>query len=250
VIPLLDEHSEFPSIDEALDDSTGLPGLLAASRSISVERLSSAYRRGIFPWYSDGQPVLWWSPDPRMVLHMDEFHCGHGLRRALNKASKDPAMEFGFDLDFRAVMRACANANRTGQNSTWITDMIRESYATLHEQGDAHSFELRSNGDLVGGGYGVSLGRMFYGESMFAVRTDASKIALCGLTDFLSRHGFRIIDCQQNTHHLASLGAREISRSSFIETMTKLQQQPRLESWPKAWPLSSPAERFCKSSKT
>jgi leucyl/phenylalanyl-tRNA--protein transferase len=245
VIPLLDDDDTFPPVSRSLDASSGLSGLLAATRSISASRLGQAYRSGIFPWYSEGQPILWWSPDPRMVLQLDEFRCGHGLRRALKRDAADARLTFGFDIDFKGVMRRCAAVPRTDQDGTWITDDIIAAYSELHVQGFAHSFELREKGELIGGGYGVAIGRMFYGESMFAIRRDASKVALCGLVDFASRHEFRMIDCQQNTRHLGSLGAREISRTDFIRNMTALIERTQLTDWPAQWPLTSALESLC-----
>lgn len=200
-------------------------GLLAASTQLSVPRLLEAYRRGIFPWYSAGQPVLWWSPDPRMVLHLDELRLSRSLRKVLRAAHRDARWRVTLDVCFDRVMRECA-APRAGQDGTWITDQIRAGYGALHQLGIAHSVEVWSNERLVGGLYGVSIGRMFYGESMFAHEPDASKAALVSLVRLLEAHEFRVIDCQQSTRHLASLGARELSRPAFLERVDELVRQP------------------------
>lgn len=200
-------------------------GLLAASAQLSVERLLEAYRRGIFPWYTDGQPVLWWSPDPRMVLHLDELRVSRSLRKTLRAAHRDARWRVTLDVCFERVMRECA-APRAGQDGTWITDAIRAGYGALHRLGAAHSVEVWNGERLVGGLYGVSTGRMFYGESMFAVEADASKAALVSLAQLLGRHEFSVIDCQQSTRHLASLGAREVSRAVFLERVHELVRRP------------------------
>lgn len=200
-------------------------GLLAASAQLGVERLLEAYRRGIFPWYSDGQPVLWWSPDPRMVLHLDELRVGRSLRKTLRAARRDARWRITLDACFERVMRECA-APRPGQDGTWITDAIRAGYGAMHRLGAAHSVEIWNGERLVGGLYGVSMGRMFYGESMFAREPDASKAALVSLATLLKAHGFSVIDCQQSTRHLASFGAREVPRAAFLERVGELVRQP------------------------
>jgi len=200
-------------------------GLLAASAQLSVQRLLEAYRRGIFPWYTDGQPVLWWSPDPRMVLHLDELRVTRSLRKTLRAARRDARWRVTLDVCFERVMLECA-APRAGQDGTWITDAIRAGYCALHRLGAAHSVEVWNGDRLVGGLYGVSIGRMFYGESMFARESDASKAALVSLAQLLAAHEFSVIDCQQSTRHLASLGAREISRAAFLERVEELVRRP------------------------
>lgn len=200
-------------------------GLLAAGRDLSAQRLIEAYTRGIFPWFSDGQPVLWWSPDPRMVLFVDEFKVSRSLAKTLRRLRTEGRWRVTKDQAFERVMRACA-APRPDQDGTWITDAIVHAYCALHAQGLAHSVEVWSDGDLIGGLYGVALGRMFYGESMFARETDASKVALAALVHTLQRHDFRVIDCQQNTGHLASLGAREIDRRTFLHEIAELTRRP------------------------
>lgn len=215
VIPWLGPDTPFPPLAAALDEPNGL---LAASRDMSPQRLLDAYRRGIFPWYSGGTPVLWWSPDPRMVLLLDEFR----VTRSLRKRLRQRAIEIRADTAFRAVIEACAMALRPGQSGTWITPEIVRAYTKLHELGYAHSVEAWRDGELVGGLYGVAIGRMFFGESMFALETDASKVALVHLVAILRERGFPMIDCQQETEHLASFGARPIPRAQFADRVAAL----------------------------
>jgi leucyl/phenylalanyl-tRNA--protein transferase len=195
--------------------------LLAAGGELTVERLLEAYRHGIFPWYSDGQPVLWWSPDPRMVLAPSEL----AISRSLRKRLRNSDYEIRVDTCFSEVMLACAEP-REGQAGTWITDEMADAYAALHRAGHAHSVETWTEGRLAGGLYGVSIGRMFYGESMFSKASDASKIALAHLARQLERWEFGLIDCQMATPHLASLGAREIARKDFVRTVSELVNYP------------------------
>ncbi|CAN5255829.1 leucyl/phenylalanyl-tRNA--protein transferase [soil metagenome] len=238
----LRDDDPFPPASLALTPDSGMGGLLAASDDISDARLEAAYRHGVFPWYSHGQPVLWWSPDPRMVLRLDRFHAGHSLRKKVRQLARDPRWSFGFDGDFGAVIAACASSDRPGQDGTWITDEVIDAYRRLHVRGLAHSFELRHDGALIGGGYGVAIGRMFYGESMFTRQTDASKVALSTLAAFLQHHGFDMIDCQQNTRHLASFGAREESRAHFLADVDARLALAGLDHWPSHWPLALPDE--------
>ena len=212
----------LPPASRALEDPNGL---LAAGRDLSAHRLLEAYRGGIFPWYSDGQPVLWWSPDPRMVLFLDEFRLQRSLAKTLRRVRRERRWRISIDTDFEAVMRACAQP-RPDQDGTWITPQVVAAYVGLHRKGHAHSVEIREDGELAGGLYGVSIGRMFFGESMFARRTDASKCALASLVWLLREHGFSVIDCQQATTHLASLGAREIARGAFLDRVTRLSSLP------------------------
>jgi len=200
-------------------------GLLAAGADLSAQRLLAAYRRGIFPWYSDGQPVMWWSPDPRMVLYLDEFKPSRSLAKVVRRARRAAHWRVTLDTCFERVLQACAMP-RAGQDGTWITADIAAAYGALHRQGAAHSVELWQDGQLAGGLYGVSIGRMFFGESMFAHVSDASKVALWSLVELLREHEFSVLDCQQNTAHLASLGAREISRVSFLQQVAELAVQP------------------------
>lgn len=215
MIPWLEHADDFPPLSRALAEPNGL---LAAGADLSAERLLAAYRRGIFPWYSAGQPILWWSPDPRMVLFPGEVH----ISRSLSKRLRRNDYEIRHDTAFREVMLACGNTPRPGQDGTWITPDIINGYCRLHEQGYAHSVETWMEGRLVGGIYGVSIGRMFYGESMFHHVTDASKIAFVHLAQHLQRQGYGMMDCQMKTSHLASLGAREISRDEFSQRLSEL----------------------------
>lgn len=200
-------------------------GLLAAGSDLSAGRLLAAYRGGAFPWYSEGQPVLWWSPDPRMVLYLDEFAPSRSLGKTVRRARREGRWRVTLDTCFERVVHACAGP-RTGQDGTWITARIAAAYLGLHRAGAAHSVELWQGATLAGGLYGVSIGRMFFGESMFARVPDASKTALWALVSLLRRHEFTVIDCQQNTGHLASLGAREISRTSFLQHVAAFTRQP------------------------
>lgn len=196
-------------------------GLIAAGTDLSAARLIDAYRHGIFPWYSTGQPVLWWSPDPRMVLVPSELKVSRSLRKALRRRD----YEIRVDTCFGAVMRACAEP-RPDQDGTWITPEIVAAYSALHDRGLAHSVETWIGGELAGGLYGVALGRMFYGESMFTRSPDASKLALVHLVRQLTRWNFGLIDCQVKTSHLASFGAREIPRADFMRKLEELVNYP------------------------
>jgi leucyl/phenylalanyl-tRNA--protein transferase len=229
MIPWLDANTPFPDVSEAL--TTDAPGLLAAGADLSPKRLLAAYQRGIFPWFSEGQPILWWSTDPRMVLRTADFKISDSLRKTLKKIARDRARwEVRFDSAFEQVMRACAAPRRDGPG-TWISEEIIAGYTGLHRQGYAHSSELWLDGELVGGAYGVSIGTMFYGESMFARVTDGSKVALAYLVHFLRQHGVELIDCQQETGHLASLGARPIPRTDFIAHLQKCIVMPQIRDW-------------------
>jgi len=228
MIPWLDVNTPFPDVSEAL--TTDAPGLLAAGADLSPKRLLAAYQRGIFPWFSEGQPILWWSTDPRMVLRTADFKISDSLRKTLRKIARDPRWEVRFDSAFEQVMRACAAPRRDGPG-TWISEDIIAGYTGLHRQGYAHSSELWLDDELVGGAYGVSIGTMFYGESMFARVTDGSKVALAYLVHFLKQHGVELIDCQQETGHLASLGARPIARQDFIHHLQKCIVMPQIRDW-------------------
>jgi leucyl/phenylalanyl-tRNA--protein transferase len=241
MIPWLETHSPFPDVSEAL--TMDAPGLLAAGADLSPQRLLSAYQRGIFPWFSEGQPILWWSTDPRMVLMTADFRVSDSLRKALRRVER--SMQDGgrwqvrFDSAFEQVMRACAAPRKEGPG-TWISDEIIDGYTGLHALGYAHSSELWLDGELVGGAYGVGIGRMFYGESMFARVADGSKIALAFLVDFLRGHGVDMIDCQQETAHLASLGAAPISRSAFLAHLHGAIAEPAISGWDQAPRLRGP----------
>jgi leucyl/phenylalanyl-tRNA--protein transferase len=229
MISWLSSIDPFPPLERALGTDSDAPGLLAASADLTPERLEIAYRHGIFPWYSAGQPVLWWSPDPRMVLMPDDFKVSSSFRKTLKAVQRDPLWAIVIDHGFRDVMRACATTFRPGQNGTWITPTVIDAYGALHEKGIAHSVETWYDGQRVGGLYGVSLGTMFFGESMFAHRTDASKIALAALCAHLRRQGVKMIDCQQNTEHLARLGGHEIARDTFIAHLRAASMAPVID---------------------
>ncbi len=214
-VAALDNDTPFPPIQNALSEPNGL---LAIGGNLSSERLLTAYRSGIFPWFSEGEPVLWWSPDPRMVLFPQDFKVSKSLAKRLKK--KD--YEVRFNTNFRQVMEACAETNRPGQDGTWITTEIIDAYCELHQLGYAHSAETWIDNSLVGGLYGVLINKMFYGESMFHHLTDASKIAFAHLVQFLTVKDVGMIDCQMNTQHLASLGAQEIPRTEFMMHLKKL----------------------------
>ena len=224
MIPWLQGNAHFPPLSQALREPNGL---LAAGNDLSLPRLLQAYRQGIFPWFSAGEPVLWWSPDPRMALFPAEFR----LHRSLLKTLRGGGYEVRLDTAFSQVINACAQTPRPGQDGTWITDDIAAAYRALHDAGWAHSVETWMDGELVGGLYGVAIGRMFYGESMFTRRRDASKIAFAHLARFLRAREFGLIDCQMNTAHLASLGAREISRAEFIARLENLTMAAKPAFW-------------------
>jgi leucyl/phenylalanyl-tRNA--protein transferase len=215
VIPWLDLDTPFPPIDDALDRPNGL---LAAGGDLSPARLIDAYRRGIYPWYSDGQPTLWWSPDPRMVLYVDQFKLSRSLARRIRRGEFEVRVDTAFD----AVIDACAHTPRAEQNGTWITEEMSSAYRRLHSLGYVHSIEAWRGDEMVGGLYGLSLGGVFFGESMFAYVSDASKVSLAALVALLRQRGVPLIDCQQETAHLASLGARPITRRQFARHLGEL----------------------------
>ena len=221
MIPWLQNIERFPPVELALREPNGL---LCAGGDLMPQRLVLAYLKGIFPWYSPGEPILWWSPDPRMVLFPAEFK----LARSLRKTLRNKDYHVRLDTHFKAVIEACAGTKRKDQAGTWITPEIQAAYVKLHELGYAHSVETWVDGRLVGGLYGIAIGKMFYGESMFAHATDASKIAVAHLVRFLADNGFGLIDCQMNTAHLASLGAREIPRDEFTSHLRRLTAIPPL----------------------
>jgi leucyl/phenylalanyl-tRNA--protein transferase len=218
MIPWLNRDTPFPPLEYALEQPNGL---LAVGGDLSPERLLTAYRHGIFPWYSDGDPILWWSPDPRMVLYPAELR----VTRSLAKVLRNRPYEVRFDTAFDDVILACAEP-RENQPGTWITPEIRAAYNELHARGYAHSIETWIDGELAGGLYGVGLGGVFFGESMFTRVRDASKIALVHLVEHVARAGFGMIDCQMHTEHLESLGAREIPRDEFLLRLGDLLTYP------------------------
>jgi leucyl/phenylalanyl-tRNA--protein transferase len=218
MIPWLRSSDPFPPPSRALREPNGL---LAAGADLAVPRLLDAYRRGIFPWYSEGEPVLWWSPDPRMVLIPECLAVSRSLRKRLRRRE----YEVRTDTSFERVMRLCAEP-REDQIGTWISPDMIGAYVALHHAGYAHSVECWLEGALAGGLYGVSIGRVFFGESMFTRRTDASKVALVHLARQLERWSFGMIDCQMSTPHLSSLGAREMPRAEFMRTLEELVNYP------------------------
>jgi leucyl/phenylalanyl-tRNA--protein transferase len=243
VIPWLTRTTWFPPVDTALTEPNGL---LAAGGDLSAERLLAAYRHGIFPWYAPGEPLLWWSPDPRMVLFPREVKISRSLNRTLRSAD----YEVRLDSAFAAVIAACA-APRSYGAGTWISDEMRDAYGLLHELGYAHSVETwvdrEGQSTLVGGLYGVAIGRVFYGESMFSTLSNASKIALAHLCRLLERRGFVVIDCQMNTAHLASLGAREIPRQEFVAGLVEWTAEADVEACSKGecrWPRDGANDLF------
>ncbi len=224
MIPFLSPHDPFPPVERALRDPNGL---LAAGADLSPERLLDAYTHGIFPWFGEDDPLLWWSPDPRMVLFTADVHVSRSLRKTMGSGR----MQISMDSCFAQVMEGCAEPRR-GQDGTWITHEMSEAYRRLFDLGYAHSVEVWVDQHLVGGLYGVALGRMFYGESMFSRVSDASKVALVALVKQIERWGFPCVDCQMSTGHLSSLGAREISRPTFLRMLGPLvRQAPALSPW-------------------
>ncbi|CAN5667497.1 leucyl/phenylalanyl-tRNA--protein transferase [soil metagenome] len=213
---LNDARQPLPDTSFALPEDSDAPGLLAAGGEVEPVRLREAYSKGVFPWYSEGQPVLWWSPDPRMVLPVAEFKVSRSLRKTLSRFRLDARCEIRIDHDFRTVMSHCAAASRRGQSGTWIVPEMVDAYSRWHDRERAvHSIETWIDGELTGGLYAVNIGQMLYGESMFSLRTDSSKIALAALVCFCRANAITLVDCQQRTTHLASLGAREWPRAAF-----------------------------------
>lgn len=232
----LEADTPFPAPARALSNPAGL---LAAGADLSIARLRQAYQQGIFPWYQQGEPILWWSPDPRMVLKCENFHPSHSLRKRLRQIARQQQqgnfeIVVKVDHSLTGVMRGCARRSADGTAETWITREMQLAYQAWHLAGEVHSIETWIQGELVGGLYGVSLGHMFYGESMFSHATDASKIALAHLVRFLSRQGVSWIDCQMQTEHLATLGAAAVARDSFIEHVQLTSTLAPLP-WTKGW---------------
>jgi leucyl/phenylalanyl-tRNA---protein transferase len=231
-------HDPLPETQRALPPHSDAPGLLAAGGELTPQRLMEAYSRGIFPWYSEGQPILWWSPDPRMVLLTENFRISRSLRKTLLRFVRTRGCDVHVDHAFARVIDACAQSPRDGQAGTWIVPEMIDAYSELHRLGIAHSFETWVDGELVGGLYGVSLGRTFFGESMFSRRTDASKIALAALVAFCRAHAVPMIDCQQRTEHLVSLGGAEMDRVEFERLLTPRVGEPAIPDWtydPQLW---------------
>lgn len=219
------ERFQFPPPDQATSE-----GILGVGGNLSPGMLISAYRQGVFPWFSPGDPILWWCPDPRFVLFPEKLHVSHSMRRALHRGD----FAVTLDADFKAVIESCSEAPRRGQNGTWITPEMVKSYTELHSIGYAHSVEVRQEGEIVGGLYGVSLGSVFFGESMFALVSNASKVGFVVLVEVLKRQGFELIDSQVYTRHLESLGAENIPRRRYIELLHRgLERPDRKGSWGK-----------------
>lgn len=221
MIPKLTYHLSFPNPRNASEE-----GIVAYGGDLSPSRLMLAYRLGIFPWYSANDPILWWSPDPRLILELDEFKLSRSLRK------KIPHFDVRFDTAFAQVIRECSIAPRRGQKGSWIISEMIEAYEELHALGYAHSVEAYQNGELVGGLYGVAIGAVFCGESMFAKVSDASKVAFATLIERLSEWGFDFVDCQVPTNHLKSLGAKEVSREYFLTRLEKqIGSTPNMDAW-------------------
>ena len=221
-----DPPEAFPEVSTAL---TTPDGLLAAGGDLSPDRLLYAYRRGVFPWFDNGQPILWWSPDPRCVLIPNAFHVARRLQRSVRNSS----LTFSFNRRFGAVIEACAT-DRVGQQGTWITDEMIDAFSTMHAQGWAHSVEVWRQDALIGGLYGLAIGKAFFGESMFSAESNASKIAMWALCRTLDEHGFQILDCQVVSPHLESLGAILMPRMEFAKLLERIcDPAVRFDDWPK-----------------
>jgi leucyl/phenylalanyl-tRNA---protein transferase len=225
-LPWLDPGDSFPDPSQAWDASQPAPGLLAAGGALDVDSLQRAYSSGIFPWFSEGQPILWWSTNPRMVLFTREFKLHRSLRKTLARFIANPGFQLRVDSAFDEVIRACSGSQRPGQTGTWIVPQMVAAYEAFHRAGFAHSVEVWVDGRLAGGLYCVAIGQAVFGESMFTRIPDASKTALAALTAFCRHHGIALIDCQQNTQHLASLGAREITRAAFVAQVAQNAKKP------------------------
>lgn len=228
-LPWLANGEAFPPVNTAWGIDTVAPGLLCAGGDLSVNTLQKAYQNGIFPWFSAGQPILWWSPAPRMVLEVDQFKLSPSLKKTLKKFANDPDCEIRIDSAFAQVIQTCAASPRQGAHGTWIVPDMINAYIDLHHAGLAHSIETWIRGELVGGLYCVAMGQAVFGESMFYRRPNASKIALAALVSLCRHHLISQIDCQQNTAHLASLGAHEIPRPEFIRRVQVLSQRPAID---------------------
>jgi len=221
-IPELNRYSlTFPHPNDANED-----GIVAWGGDLTPSRLIRAYQNGIFPWYAKGDPIIWWSPDPRLIMELDDFKLSRSLKKSMKKFT------YSFDADFTEVMRQCSLVKREGQSGTWIQPEILEAYSVLHDMGVAHSVEsYNADNELVGGLYGVVIGRVFCGESMFAKESDASKAAYATLVSHLKEWGYDFIDCQVPTNHLKSLGAKEVSRDYFLSRLYKVRMDNIKNSW-------------------
>lgn len=228
-LPWLASGDPFPQVDTAWGAESVAPGLLCAGADLSVSTLQNAYQHGIFPWFSAGQPILWWSPAPRMVLELDQFKLHPSLKKTLKRFSKHADCEICIDSAFAEVIQACASSSRQGAHGTWIVPDMIKAYIELQRVGLAHSIETWVKGELAGGLYCVAIGKAVFGESMFYRTPDASKIALAALVSLCRHHHISQIDCQQNTAHLQSLGAHEISRPEFGRRVQALAQLPAID---------------------
>lgn len=220
-IPWVNHDDPLPPAASAVAEGLPYAGLVAAGQDLSTRRLLEAYRQGIFPWYSEQQPVLWWSPSPRMVLSIDQFKLHPSFKKTLKKLTQKSQCHIRFDSQFNQVITHCATRPRKGQNGTWIVPAMIEAYEQWHREGFVHSVETWIDDQLVGGLYCINIGHCLFGESMFSLQPDASKIALAALVCFAKAHSLPWIDCQQNTPHLASLGAKEMPRATFIEWVSQ-----------------------------
>lgn len=225
-LPWLEPGDPFPPVEQAWGPRDPVPGLLAAGGALDTPTLLQAYRQGIFPWFSEDQPILWWSPEPRMVLRPHRFRLHTSLRKALRAALRQGRLDIRIDSAFDAVIAACASTPRPGQEGTWIVPPMQAAYRALHRAGHAHSVETWWAGELVGGLYLVAIGRAVFGESMFSHRRDASKMALAALVAACRAWGVPLIDCQQQTAHLTSLGASPEPRASFVHDVRQAIQEP------------------------
>ena len=223
-VPPLNKYSYiFPNPREASDE-----GLLAYGGDLCSSRLLTAYRKGIFPWYSPGDPILWWSPDPRLLLYPEKFY----LRKSFRRVLRSGKFRVTFDHAFPNVIRHCASVPREGQESTWIVEEIQEAFIRLHKEGFAHSVEVYYEDELVGGLYGIAMGKAFFGESMFSLRADASKVAFKALSDVLGLRGYDFVDCQMQTDHMIGLGAEVVPRDTFLDALKVALTKPSdLGSW-------------------
>jgi leucyl/phenylalanyl-tRNA--protein transferase len=225
-LPWLEPGDAFPAVDTAWGHEDPAPGLLAAGGALDVPTLVSAYSRGIFPWFSAGQPILWWSTDPRMVLQTQAFRLHRSLRKSIDSLLRQNRLQIRFDHGFEQVIRACASTRREGQSGTWIVPEMVKAYGQLHRAGVAHSVETWIDGELAGGLYAINLGGMVFGESMFSRQSNASKIALTALVAFCRAQDLPLIDCQQDTTHLASLGASLMPRATFVAHLQAALKRP------------------------
>ena len=236
-LPWLDpEELFFPEIEAALQEPNGL---LAVGGDLSPQRLLLAYQRGVFPWFEEGEPILWWSPTPRAVLFPENIV----ISKSLNKRLRQQQYRTSCDQAFDQVIAHCANTVRRGQAGTWITEKMQQAYITLHHQGYAHSIEAWCDDELVGGLYGISIGQLFFGESMFSLKTDASKVAFVGLAQNLQAWGYPLIDCQVSNPHLTSLGAEPIDRQTFKDYLATYTVNKGTENWAASWQQPTAVKR-------